>query len=390
MSASVAFSRRAALAGLVSVAVVPGVGLARPKGLKARVDEARQQLMPGFSAGSQVHAFQSYSFVYSFANGNVVTHQRATGAIQKTGVPLLEALLAAGATPRLEVHTDPHDDGLQWYGLDLVVKTAAGTVRIPGGNPTDAAAWTAATTKVAKSTGVPLEQVQRGHAAWFDLVRVLNGLDTEATTLIGHAFALEVLRERTRAGEQADWFGPRPPEETLADTAAAQSLIADDVDRVRGAQAAILATIALANHCEKPGALDALKEELAATSADLEAWKASHRQPTPADFGVVYALPSPDDVKAVLDEQLGVLGSAVKVARGAATGNLPATLEGLAGLAPKDTKLKAVAEGLAAASSGDIQGTLGAIADLGGPDSSVGRVAGRLESVAGVLDLMPG
>jgi hypothetical protein len=46
-----------------------------------------------------------------------------------------------------------------------------------------------------------------------------------------------------------------------------------------------------------------------------------------------------------------------------------------------------VAEGLAAASKGDISGTLGAIADLGGPETKVGRIAGRLETVAGVLKL---
>jgi len=390
MSESSVLSRRSLVAGLSALAWTPAVVHARPKGIKGRLDEVKQSLAPGFTAGSQVHAYQSYAFVYNFANANVVTHQRAVGAIQKTGLPMMQALIAAGASPRLDVHTDPHDDGRQWYGLDLVVQTKAGTVRIPGGNPTDPAAWTAATNKVSKATGLPLEQVQHGHAAWFDLVRVLNGLDTEATTLIGHAFALEVLREQTRAGQQADWFGPRPPEETLSDTAAAQALIADDVDRVRGAQAAVLATIALANHCEKPGAIEALEEELAATAADLTAWKASHRQPTPADFGVVYSMPNPETVKATLDEQLGVIGAAAKVVRGAATGDLPRTLDGLAGLAPKDTKIKAVAEGLAAASKGDIQGTLGAIADLGGPDTAVGRVAGRLEKVAGVLELVPG
>ncbi len=291
--------------------------------------------------------------------------------------------------PQLVVHTDPHDDGRQWYGLDLVVKTRSGTVRVPGGNPTDAAAWNAATAKLSKSTGVPLDLIQRGHSAWFDLMRVLNGLDTESTTLAGHAFALEVVREQTRAGQQADWFGPRPAEETLADTAAAQALIADDVNRVRAAQAAILATIALANHCEKKGALESLEEELAATATDLTTWAATHRQPTPQDFGVVYSMPSPEDVQKVIDEQLGVLGAAVDVVRGAATGDLPRTLDGLAGLAPKDTKVKTIAEGLAAASKGDIQGTLGAIAELGGPDTSVGRVAARLETVAGVLEILP-
>ena len=70
------------------------------------------------------------------------------------------------------------------------------------------------------------------------------------------------------------------------------------------------------------------------------------------------------------------------------TGNLPATLDGLARLAPKDSKLRAVGDGLAAASRGDIAGTLGAIADLGGEGSRVGRVAARLETAAKALELV--
>ena len=85
-----------------------------------------------------------------------------------------------------------------------------------------------------------------------------------------------------------------------------------------------------------------------------------------------------------------MVGAAIDVAQGVATGNIPKTLDGLAALAPKDTKLRTVGEGLAAASRGDIQGTLGAIADLGGPESKVGRVAARLETAAGALSLIPG
>jgi len=383
-------TRRASLLGLASFTMVPGLALARPKGIKGRLEDARQQLMPGFAEGSHVHAYQSYAFIYSFANGNVVTHQRATRAIQGIGVGMLESLQAKGARAQLKVHTDPHDDGTQWYGLDLLVSKGRKTIRIPGTNPPDPTGWHKGVAESAALTGLPAADFEKGHSAWFDLVRVLNGLDTEAATLIGHSFALQVVAERTRNGELADWFGPRPAEQTLEDIAHAQSLIADDVDRVRGAQAAVLATITLANLYEKPGALDALKAELAAVSDDLAAWQASHRQPTPADFGVSYEMPSPEKVQEVIDDQLGVVGAAIDVARGAATGDLPRTLDGLARLAPKDTKVRTVAEGIAAASNGDIKGTLGAIAELGGPDTQVGRVAARLESVAGVLDKIPG
>lgn len=388
-------SRRAHLLGLAALIAVPGALLggsarAAPKGVKGRLDEVKRSLAPGFVAGSRVHAFQSYAFVYNFANANAATQQRAVGAISGLGLTLLEGLLSAKAAPRLVVHTDPHADGRQWYGLDLVAQVGKAKITVPGGNPTDAAAWTRSTAALSAAAKLPLDTVQRGHAAWFDLARVLNGLDTEATTLIGHAFALEVLAEQTRAGQAADWFGPRPPAETLADVAAAQSLIVDDLGRVRANQAEVLALIALGNNAARPGALDALRAELSASAAALDAWRASHRQPTPEDFGVSYAMPSPESVKAVIDEQLGVVGAAVKVARGVATGDLPRTLDGLAGLAPADTKLRTVAEGVAAAANGDIAGVLGAVAELGGPDSEVGRVAGRLEGAAKLLSLLPG
>lgn len=388
-------SRRAALGLIGAVIGVPAVifsgeSRAAPKGVKARLDEVKRSLAPGFVAGSHLHAYQSYAFVYNFANSNAATQQRAVGAISGVGLTLLEGLLAAKAAPTLRIHTDPHDDGRQWYGLDLVATVGKAKITVPGGNSTDAAAWTKATAALSAAAKLPLDTVQKGHAAWFDLVRVLNGLDTEATTLIGHAFALEVLAEQTRAGQAADWFGPRPPEETLADVALAQALIVDDLDRVRGAQAEVLTLIALGNNAARPGALEALRAELSASAAALDAWRASHRQPMPEDFGVSYAMPSPATVKAVIDEQLGVVGAAVKVVRGVATGDLPRTLDGLAGLAPPDTKLRTVAEGVAAASHGDIAGVLGAVAELGGPDSEVGRVAGRLEGAAKLLSLLPG
>jgi hypothetical protein len=50
--------------------------------------------------------------------------------------------------------------------------------------------------------------------------------------------------------------------------------------------------------------------------------------------------------------------------------------------------VRTIAEGVAAASKGDIRGTLHSIAELGGPDTSVGAVAARLERIAGALELV--
>lgn len=351
---------------------------------------AKNAARVGYSAGSHVHAYQSYAFVYSFANGNAATHQQAVARIQATGLPLLRTLVAAGAQPRLVAESETLDQGFQAYAIHLDVRLQSGqTVRLPGKQGTDPATYARAVSQISAATGIPEAEIQEGHGGWYHLTRVLTGLDAEAHSLQGHAFALQVLQERVNNGEQADWFdGTRPAEQTVEDTDHAMALLMDDVARVRAEQAAVLATLSLANHAEVDGALDAVEAELEATAADLAEWRATHRQPTPEDFGVSYQLPDPRAVQQAIKDELGVVGSAIDVARGVATGDLPRTLSGLAGLAPPDTKLKSVAEGISAASKGDIQGTLGALAELGGPESKVGRVAGRLETVAGALELV--
>lgn len=349
----------------------------------------QQQLRVGYAAGSHLHAYQSYAFVYSFANGNAATHQQAIDRLVADGVPLFDQLVAAGATPRLVVSTEEQDSGIQAYAIDLEVQTKDGPIRLSGKQGTDPEAYAAGAAAIAQATGIPQPQVEAGHGACYHLTFVLTGLDAEATTLSGHAFALQVLRERVEAGEQADWFDARrPASETVADVEHAHALIADDIERVRAEQAAILATVALANHAHTDGVIEALNDELAATKADLDEWRATHRQPTPEDFGVVWQMPDPRVVQTAIKDQLGVVGGALEVVRGVSTGNLPATLDGLARLAPKDSKLRTIGKGLAAASRGDIQGTLGAIADLGGAESKVGRVAKRLEIAAGALELV--
>ncbi len=353
------------------------------------LDKIKSATRVGLAAGSHAHAYQSYAFIYNFANGNANTHQQAIARIQQHGVPLLRELVDAGAVPRLVVETEPSDYGNLTYAIHLDVKTKGGTVRLPGKQGTDPGVYAAAVAKISKATGVPTTAIEQGHGAWYHLTMVLTGLDVEATALQKHTFALQVMQEQVLQGEQADWFDAgRPASETVEDTNHAMALLIDDVGRVRAEQASVLATLALANHAQVPGALEATEEELTASAADLTEWRATHRQPTPDDFGVTYQIPTPQTVQAAVQDELGYVGAALDVARGVATGNLPRTLNGLAGLAPKDTKVKAVATGLAAASKGDIQGTLGAIADLGGPDTKVGRVAARLEAVSGVLQLV--
>lgn len=350
----------------------------------------KQSLRVGYTAGSHVHAFQSYSFVYAFARANALGLIEAVKHLDAHGQPLIDKLAGKGMRPRLTVQTRTTADGITAYGVDLTVHTKSGATTLPGSAGTDPGRYHAASARIAAASGLPVTEIETGHGAWFNLTRQLTGLDAEAVSLRRHLFALSVLTEQVSAGEQADWFDPtRPPEQTLEDTALAMTLLQDDIERVRGDQAALLALFLLANHVEKPGVSQALTEELQRTRADTEAWLASHPQPALQDFGVGYNVPNPQTIKAAVDEQLGVVGSAVKVARGLSTGDIPKTLDGIAGLVPKDTKARAIADGAAAISKGDIKGTLGAIADLGGPDTRAGQIAGRLEAVAGLASRLP-
>jgi hypothetical protein len=344
---------------------------------------------PGFSANSKVHAYQSWAFVYGFAMGNATQLRGNIRHIQEYGLPLLDALRAKGATVRFVAETYPGSMDITAYAIHMDVTPKRGrTIRIPGKQGADPAVYLPAVAQVEKLSGLSTDAVQKGQGAWYGLTYALTGLDAEATTLRKHAFALKVMQERVQNGEKADWFdGLRPAEQTIADADMAIGLITQDVERVRSEQAAILALLSLVNHYEVDGVPAAFREELAFADQAAAEWLATHKQPTPGDFGVEYKISDPKAVQAAVEDQLGIVGSALKIAKGVATGSLPTTLDGLAGLAPKDTKLKAVAEGLAAASKGDISGTLGAIADLGGPETKVGRIASRLETVAGVLKL---
>jgi hypothetical protein len=382
------FHRRDLLIGLSSFLV------ACP--LLPQVGAFKESIRPGYAAGSKVHAFQSWSFIYSFAMGNATGMQRASQRLRQSGLPVLRELHQAGATTRLEPKATLTQSGIQAYAMHWHItgkptgKKPPQIVTMPGAQGTAPELWHGAAAKVAQSTGLSPQRVEEGHGAWYGLCSILTGLDAEATTLGKHAFALRVLQEQVSAGEKVDWFDPlRPPEETIADTDFALALIADDIDRVRAEQAIILYLTFLANHGDRPGVMAELEKEVDLAESNATEWLASHRQPTPADFGVTYKVPSPELVQEALKEQLGVAGSAVQLARGIATGDLPKTLEGLAGLAPKDTKLKVVADGIAAVSKGDIKGTLSAVAELGGPNTKVGMVAARMESAASLLSLLP-
>ena len=81
----------------------------------------KEGLRVGYVAGSKVHAYQSYAFVYGFAQGNTMSHQRALDRLERDGLPLMAALRDAGLRPKLEVSVEPSSSGINVYGVDLVV-----------------------------------------------------------------------------------------------------------------------------------------------------------------------------------------------------------------------------------------------------------------------------
>ena len=155
----------------------------------------KEGLRVGYVAGSKVHAYQSYAFVYGFAQGNTLNHQRALDRLERDGLPLMAALREAGLRPQLEVSVEPSPSGINVYGVDLVVLPKSGPpVRLPGRPGSDPATYHAASAKIAALSKLPAVQVEAGHGAWYGLSTVLTSLDAEASTLLKHAFAMLVFK----------------------------------------------------------------------------------------------------------------------------------------------------------------------------------------------------
>jgi hypothetical protein len=149
----------------------------------------------------------------------------------------------------------------------------------------------------------------------------------------------------------------------------------------------VLALTALARSSDVPAARDAFKAQLADSRKNAVEWQATHPRPTPDDYGVAmkdFKLPTPDNLLAILDQD-GYLVAAVQIARGVATGNAAATVEGLGKLAPPNSSLRIASEGTAAALRGDIPGTARAVLALAQKQDDVSAVTQRLRSVEGAV-----
>jgi len=360
---------------------------------------------PGtFQQGSRVHAFQTQSIAYSFMRGHDAQWLATLDKVEQDAVPLLSALGSAGHGAKLVMRPERASDGTEFYHVDLSIttkpsgKSPGKTVLVEGTTGMEPERHAALAKGAAEATGQSADAIARGHFALYGLVNMLTALNASGDSLQRHAFALLVMKKKVEGGEKADWFGDRPPAETAADADLALSIIAEHHATAAAWRSEILAMTAMVGSHAAPGVLDELRGQITDSRARAKAWEASHHQPTVDDFGVAVAsLPDPQKMLDDLEDKLGFVSAVAQVARGVVTGSPSATLDGLSKLAPADTNLKTVLEGAAAASKGDIGGTLDAVAKLAGKEaeldmvkSTVSGIRGRLDRVKKAVDAVQG
>jgi hypothetical protein len=351
------------------------------------------------------HAWQTASIAYGFSSGQTVQWRATVAAVERDALPMLTAVRDGGHAMQLVVtprranegregvdHTEYYDADLAFVPAGGAAKAAgrdgAGLVVVPGYAGMGEAAYGAAAGRAARALGLSPELVRGGHFALYGLVNMMTALNVANASLQDHAFALVVMREKVKAGEKADWFGgDRPPPETLDDVDVALRVVADHQAQVEALRAEVLGLVALANAYKAPGAVDALRAQLAESARRNDAWAREHHQPTPEEFGVgarAARLPPADGLLAKLDER-GYLAAALKVARGVATADFGGVLEGVKRFAPEDGSVRVVLDGLTAASRGDLAGSAGAVAKLVGRDARLAPLAERLDKVNGAV-----
>ena len=342
-------------------------------------------------AGGKAHAYMVAATIYSFADGSSLQWNAALDKLEKDALPLLRFMNKRGHGLELDLKDYEGPASVATYELDLIAVAKGTTERhvLPGKPGTDPEIYDQALQPAAEALGMNARVLQDGHFALYALVPQLTTLNATHDTIKNSAFRLLVLREKLEQGQtQVDPMDPnRPKEESLADIHMALRLIEDEHRRINEQRAGILALLALAQSYAQPDALALLEEQLAASRRNNDKWRATHRRPTADDYGVApAALPTPASIMKDLDEKLGFIGALAKVAQGVVSGDPSATLEGLAKLAPEDSSIGTALDGLAAATRGDVEGTIDAVAELAGVSESVDEIKGRLEQVQGLVD----
>ncbi len=338
-----------------------------------------------YKSGSRMHGFQTASFAYGFMNGHQAQWLATLDKVEQDALPALAALRDAGHTARIVMRpAKASGDGVEYYNVDLeiVTKGTGKAVRIEGTTGMAPGQHGGMAAEAAQATGASAEAITRAHFALYGLVNMLTALNASSDSLQRHAFALLVLKEKVSAGEKADWFdGNRPASETIEDVKVALQIIAEHHATAKAWRAEILGMVAMASSHMAPGVLDELRGQIDESRGQAKRWRETHSQPTMDDFGVKVDLPDPQKMLDELEEKAGYLTAALQVAKGVATGSPSATLEGLAKLAPADSSVRTVLDGAAAATKGDVLGTIDAVAKLAGKEAEVDAVKSTVNGV---------
>jgi hypothetical protein len=350
-----------------------------------------REFTPGqLKEGARIHAFVEAGTAFGVLQGHMVSWEARLEGVEDDLPGFFAAIEKSGYRAEFEVVNHPATAGgaayeYQGTPLTLIPRGRGERFVLPGEQGTLTTVYVAALLPASKQTGVPPEVLRRGHFAFFKLATMTTQLNALDDSLRKHAFGLLVLREKLNRGESnVDALSPmRPREESLDDIEVALRVIAEHHAATSKLRGEVLAILALARAYEVPEARAALAEQMAESRAAAAAWRATHRRPTQADFGVAMKelkLPTPENMLAVLDKD-GYIAAAVKVASSVATGDVAGTVEGFGKFAPPDSSLRIASEGAAAALRGDVVGTAKAVLALAQKQEDVADIAARLRSV---------
>jgi hypothetical protein len=280
------------------------------------------------------------------------------------------------------------DVSFEYHDVNLVLLPKNGKgdrFELPGAPGTRVTDYVKALAPAATRLAVPAELLRRGHFALYLLDGMTGSLSASDDALRRHVFGLLVLRDKLQRKESdADHLARlRPAEKSLEDVNLALRVLADHFAATAQVRAEILAVLAMARQYELPAARTMLAEQAADSRRRAKTWEAEHHNPTMEEFGVAmkeFKLPTPDSMLELLDKD-GYIAAAVKIAKGIATGDAAATVEGFGKLAPPNSSLRIASEGASSALRGDVAGVSKAVLSLAEKQPDIEKVTARLRTV---------
>ncbi|MFO0659713.1 MAG: hypothetical protein U0165_07775 [Polyangiaceae bacterium] len=315
----------------------------------------------------------AHNFAFLHANQWESTLDKAT----RDAVPFLKALRDTKST--FELRITPYTPGsgsnaIETYEVEGVF-TIAGTAKakgteivLPGKQGTDESVYNAAAEKASKATGIPAPTIRAGHFALYGMVQMMTALNASHVTLSQRAFMLLVMKERVRSERKQISLDPnRPAAETNADVDDSIRVIAEHEDFLGGLRGEVLLLTTLSARYRDADGVESFEKTAAELKSKASAWKASHPLLTIEQLQEKFSkYTAKIDPMAQIEERFGFVASVAKIAQGIATGSISTTMDGVAGLTPKDSSVRVAINGLAAATRGDVVGAADAAAKLAG------------------------